>query len=119
VHFVGGLGDQEQSAADQDDVAAGNPIPNTVNSGAVSRIIQVRVNSRTMRNTNASARPIWRARLACARQARDHDRNEDDVVDAENDLEHAERDQRRPGIGIKQQIDHSSSIGRPGPARQK
>ena len=95
-------------------------MPNTVNSGAVSRIIQVRVNSSTMRKTKASARPIWRARLACSAGSRETmHRDEDDVVDAENDLEHAERDQRRPGIGIKQKVDHSSSIGRSSPTPTK
>src|SRR5262245_52391195 len=46
------------------------PIPKTVSSGAVSFIIQVKVNNRMMRNTNASASPIWRARLACAAGSR-------------------------------------------------
>ena len=44
----------------------------------------------TMRKTNASERPIWRARLACPLGQREtRTEMKIDVVDAEHDLEHA------------------------------
>ena len=60
----------------------------------------------TMRKTKASAKPIWRARCACfGVAARHQDRDEDDVVDAEHDLEHRQGDQRGPGVRIGQQFE--------------
>ena len=42
-----------------------------------------------------------RAPLLCLRQASDQDADEDDVVDAENDLEHRQRDQGYKPFGRK------------------
>ena len=72
VDFVGRLGDQEQAAADQDDVAPGNvrcrrsrPADASASSARSGRTA-----SRCGRSS-ASDRPIWRARRACSGEQRD------------------------------------------------
>ena len=57
-------------------------------------------NSRTMRKTNASDRPIWRARARLRRSAAATTRTEMNttIVDAEHDLERGQRDERGPGM---------------------
>ena len=77
------------------------PCPAIVNSGVVSRMIQVRDSSSTMRVTIARARPRRRAAPLRSGQPPDEDRDEDDVVDAEDDLERGEGDQRDPGLGVE------------------
>ncbi len=49
------------------------------------------------------------ARLTLRRQAGRHDRNEDDVVDAEHDFERRQRQKARPGLGICEEFKHGAS----------
>ena len=82
-------------------------MPNIENSGAVSFIRKVRPNSMTTRKISARPSPIWRARLRLLRiAARHQDGDEDDVVDAEHDLEHRQGDESGPGVGIEKQFEH-------------
>src|SRR5438876_11934503 len=73
--------------------------PNGLNSGRVSRMMPVRESSSKMRVTMASVRPDTGARLIAGGQLTGQDRDENDVVDAEDDLEHRQREQRDPGFG--------------------
>ena len=64
MDFVRRFRDQEQAAADQDDVTPGKAELFTVNTSSVSPISHTSRLSSRMRNTSASASPICRARLA-------------------------------------------------------
>ena len=73
--------------------------PSTVNSGAVRPITQVIDSSRRIRMNIASDRPSLPRPLAvCRRQLARQDRDEDDVVDAEDDLEHRQRHRGRSSL---------------------
>ena len=74
--------------------------PSTVNNGAVSRMIHVSENSRPIRITIASAEP-YRAGLALLlrRQFACEDGDENDVVDAEDDLQHSQCEESDPCFG--------------------
>ena len=66
------------------------------NSGAVMPMIQESMNSRPTRMNIARNRPIMpRLALLLRRQLVDQDRDEDDVVDAEHQLERGERQEAR------------------------
>ena len=66
--------------------------------------------SSRMRVTQANARPMRRAfERSFVRQLADCDRDEDEVVDAEHDLERRQRQQRDPGFGRKK-IQATSAI---------
>ena len=58
VDFVRALRQQEQAAEDQDQVAAGDLRPITVNSGSVSLMTQASENRSRIRVTIASSKPI-------------------------------------------------------------
>ena len=92
VNLARRLEEQEQAADDRGS-GRGPRIglsSTTVNSGAVRRMIQAIDISSRMRITIAPIRPMRRARSCSAcRQLAGEDRDEDDVVDAEHDLEHA------------------------------
>ena len=93
VDFAGALPDQEQAAGDQDQVAAGDLLADSsVNSGAVRPMIQASINSRPMRMNIAMNRPM-RARqlLLLRRQLVHQDGDEDDVVDAQHQLQRGQR----------------------------
>ena len=105
---------QEQAAADQDQVAARDLLIDdvTVKSGAVRPMIQDRISSRPMRMNIARNRPIVRAvPAALGGQLVDQDRDEDDVVDAEHELERGQRQQGDPGLRVGQQFDHRRQGG--------
>src|SRR5438046_2547979 len=84
--------------------------PNGLNSGRVSRMMPVRESSSRMRVTMASVRPTVRARgcsPAGSLPARIEMKN--DVVDAEDDLEHRQREQRDPGLGRGEPV-HGANV---------
>ena len=82
--------------------------PNIVTSGSDRPTSQVSVNSSRMRKTSASDRPRRRACVGLRLgQARHQDGDEHDIVDAEHDLERAQRDERGPGMRIGQKIEHA------------
>ena len=114
VNLVGRLGEQEQAAADQDQVAAGDVPPEDVNSGSVSRAIQV------IENSSASAHhhrgdqaDAARALLLLLRQLGRQDRDEDDVVDPENDLQERQRDERDGQFGHGERLVFHNCGSRP------
>ena len=79
-----------------------SPAP-IVNSGSVSRIIQRCESSSAMRISIASRRSEPpRLRLLRLRQPAGQDRDEDDVVDAEDDLQRRQRRQRNQAGGAQQ-----------------
>jgi hypothetical protein len=119
MDFVCCFGNQEQSAADQNDVAARNSETehghDRRRQSHHPRQGEQQDDPEDKRHRDADLAGALGLRL---RQTRDHDRNENHVVDAEDDLEHAECSQRGPCVWIKQEVDHCSPIGRPDP-RQK
>ena len=77
--------------------------PKTEKSGRVSFITQVSDRSRAIRLSMARARPMTRALgLSALRQTRGQDGYEDDVIDAQDDLEGGQRRQRDQGLGAPQ-----------------
>ena len=73
------------------------PWPHTANTGFVSDMTQLMPASNARRMTSASVRPIRRARSRSPRrQPAGENRDEDQVVDAEDDLEHDERREADP-----------------------
>ena len=110
VDLVGRLPDQEQAAQDQDQVAPGDLLASTVNRGATSPTIQASTSSSPMRMNIAMNRPMRRAHLALRRrQLVDQDGDEDDVVDAQHQLQRGERGQRDPGLRRSEQFQHDGS----------
>ena len=76
------------------------PTSNTRNSVACSRMIHVNSSSSRMRVPIAKPRPSSARALALRLgQAPDENADEDDVVDAENDLEQRQRGERDPRLG--------------------
>ena len=68
-----------------------------VTTGSVRPMSQVSENSSAIRPSSASARPIWRAAaLLMLGQPAGDDRQEDQVVDAEHDLQRGQRQQAGP-----------------------
>ena len=101
------LGDEEQPAGKQDDVAPGKREFAKLNSRPRQAMIELSEASSSTRKINASDRPMARAR--CDRFASSRavsTRDEHQVVDAEHDFERGQRQQRRPGIGIGQKCEH-------------
>ena len=108
VNFVGRLGDQEQSAADQDDVAPGK-------ADALYREDVLRQPDQPHQQAEQQNSKHQRQRQADLPRAlrlpfgypRDDDRQEDDVVDTENDFQRRQRQQGGPGFGAGPQFDHA------------
>ena len=83
------------------------PRPSTEKSGAVSPMIQVIASSRPMRMPSASESPSRRAqRLLVRRQPADQDGEEDDVVDAEDDLHRRQRDEGDEAVRGQEGTEH-------------
>ena len=81
-------------------------VPMTVNSGAVSPTIHDSTSSRPMRMNIARNRPMRRAFSRCTRsQLVDQDGDENDVVDAEHQLERRQREKSDPYLRIGQEGD--------------
>ena len=107
VDFVRRLRDQEHAAADQDDVAPGNPDAED----REQRIGQLHQPGQAEQHRDAKDEgereaDLPRPKRLIGRAARHQDGNEDDVVDAQHDLEHGQSGQRRPGLGICEQFEH-------------
>ncbi len=98
VDLGGRLDQQEHAADDQDQVAPRElEAARSRTAVAVSDITQVMLASSPRRISSASERPMIRARSRCVgRQLVREDGDEDQVVDAQHDLEHDEREQADP-----------------------
>ena len=75
-------------------------VPSTVKSGAVRPITQDSEKRSRMRVTMASSRPSGGPRLLLGRQLAGQDRDEDDVVDPQHDLQGGQGQQPDPGLGV-------------------
>ena len=112
------LAEQEQAAADQDQVAARDARGRRrVKSGAVSRMIQAIDSSSRMRMHHGGEQAASGARGCCcaAGSLPDENRDEDDVVDAEHDLEKGQRDEREQAVGGEESI-HTRNLADPSEA---
>ena len=89
MNLVGRLGEQEEAAAEQDQVAAGDlPRIGTANSGSVSLEIQkIDQSSADAHHHRRDETDPAGALLLLLRELARQDRDEDDVVHPENDLE--------------------------------
>ena len=96
------LGDEEQAAEIRIRPRPETSTPRSVNSGVVSRTTHAMLSSSSrIRVTNAPNRPSRRALAPLLlRQLPGEDRDEDDVVDAEDDLEHGQREQSDPRVRV-------------------
>ena len=87
----------------------------TVKSGAVSPITQVIDSSSAMRMNIASDSPTLRARSrSSGAQLSGQDRDEDDVVDAEDDLEDRQGQEGDPALGARHPVEHHGLLRRVG-----
>ena len=107
VDLVHALPEQEQAAADEDEVAARDLLPEH----AEQRLGQPHDPGQRQQQQDARAHRERQAEPArkvapFGRQPADQDRDEDDVVDAEHDLECGQRGQGDPGVGIGDPVEH-------------
>ena len=85
-----------------------NGLSQTVNTMADRPSSEVSANNSAMRKTSASPEPDPPRDLAAAGiETPDQDRDEDDVVDAEHDLERGEACERGPGVEVGQEVEHA------------
>src|SRR6266480_2232138 len=100
VNLAGALPQQEQAAQEEDQVAAGEGVAERAEQrprephDAGEREQQEDARHHGEREAHGTG-----ARLLAGGQLTGQDRDEDDVVDAEDDLEHRQREQRDPGFG--------------------
>jgi hypothetical protein len=109
MHLVGRLGDEEETPRDQDQVVPGKWIaPHREHGGGQAQQRRKREqegNTENQRQAKADAPGgFGTAGVETAHQ----DRNEDDVVDAEHDLEGSQARECRPRIEIGQEVEHES-----------
>ncbi len=108
MNLVGCLGDQEQPAPDQDQVAPGQ-------AEAGDRDHRLRQTDQPHQGAEQENPKQQRQRQPdlprpCGlllRNPGDDDRQEDDIVDAEHDFECGQRQQRGPGFRAGQECDHA------------
>ena len=80
-------------------------MPAIVNTGVVSPTIHEIVSNKQDPHAHREAQADDPGTVALIRrQALDQDRDEDHVVDAEDDLEHRQGQQGDPGLGVRQQV---------------
>ena len=101
MNFMRRLRDQEHPAADQDDVAPGKFGAFTVITGSVRPISHTSTLSSMMRKHQRQQQADLAGALRLLlRNARDDHRNENDVVDAEHDLQRRQCQQRAQASGL-------------------
>ena len=110
MNLVGRLRDQEQPAADQDDVAPreGHAAHAEDRLGQADQPHQ-QAEQEDAENEREREPDLPRALRLRLGNASDDNRQEDDVVDAEHDLERRQRQQRRPCFRTGQEFDHDLS----------
>ena len=111
VDLMRGLGNQEQSAGDQDDVVPRERL--TPQNG--NRVCQPHHPGERKQQSNSKHQCQRQPELPDSRgavrlEARHQHGDEDDVIDAENDLERAQGDERKPSIGIGEKLEHSQTL---------
>src|SRR5687767_9154001 len=105
MNFEGALREQEQPAADQNQVAPGNPLlENREQIRGQSHDPRDRQQQRNAREHRQRQPDRATTRLLILRQPPDKNRNENDVVDPENDLERGQRRKRQPDLRIRQNL---------------
>src|ERR1700754_2523229 len=110
MDFVGGLGNEKQAAADQDDVAPGERIMiGGENITGQSNQPYEKAEQHDTEQERESEADLARAPCLFFRDNGDDNRNENDVVDTENDLERRQRQQGSPGFRARQEFHHAWS----------
>ena len=110
MDLEGALGQQEQAAKAQDQVTARH----APTADKEPRLHQAREPDDREQQRHARDHREREAGDACGlaplrRQAPDEDRDEDQVVDAENDLERRQRQESDPGLRVREKFDHGMS----------
>jgi hypothetical protein len=106
VDLVHALPQQEQPAEDQDQVAAGDLLHERE-----QRLGQPHDPGERQQQQDARQHRQQQPQPPCQRAARlgkapDQDRDEDDVVDAEHDLQRRQGRERDPGVGVGEPVEH-------------
>ena len=101
VDLVGALGDQKEATPDEDEVTPRDGRPEHREKGCG----QAHDPREGEQQGHAADQSQGEAEKACprlfgVRQARSQDRNENDVVDPENDFERGQGDERNPALGV-------------------
>ena len=108
--LVGRLADQEQAAAEQDQIAPAEVVSEQAEQGGrQSHHPRDREQQPEQPHPEREHEAERRASGCCwPRQLRRHDREEDDVVDAKHDLQRGEGRQRDPAVGVQKgaQVGH-------------
>ena len=108
VDFVGGLADQEQSAADQNDVAPGEfQVFHRQHRLRQPDQPDQEAKQKDAEHQGQQQPDLPRAFCLRLRNPRHDDRQEDDVVDAEHDLQRRQCQQRRPSFRTGEEFDHA------------
>ena len=108
MDFVCRLRDQEQAAADQDDVAPRKceVLHGNHGLGQADQPHQ-HAEQQDAKHQRQQQADLARALRLRGRNARDDHRNENDIVDAEHDFQRRQGQQRRPGFRACQQFYHA------------
>ena len=110
MDFVGRLGDQEQPAADQDDIAPGKREAMHGDDGlGQSDQPYQQAEQQDAKHQRQRQADLARALRLRRGMPRDDHRQKDDIVDAEHDLQRSQGQQRRPGFRAGPQRDHALS----------
>src|SRR5829696_6694654 len=110
VDFERRLSEQEEPAADQDQVAAGNALAeNREQRRRQAYYPRNRHQQQNAHHHRGHQPGAPRLQLIRRRQLARQDRDEDDVVDAENDFEEGERDEREQAVGGQEGV-HVSKL---------
>ena len=110
VYFMGRLSDQEQPTADQNDVAPGKrQAVKGEDSSRESDQPHQQAEQQDTEHQRKRQSDLARTPGLCRRDTGHDDGQKDDVVDAKNDLERRQRQQRRPRFRTRQKFDHALS----------
>ena len=113
VQLHGALEQQEEAARHQDQVASGRRQGPMENSGVVSVTSQDMTDNRPRRMTSARLSPRMRARSRCEGQLVRQDGDENQVINAQDDLKNDQGKQADPRSGSSSHSIRSSKVTQP------
>src|SRR5215831_8266333 len=109
MQLMGRLGDEEQTAEDEDEIAPGKRFaPQGEDCGGEPEQRGEREQQRDPEDERQRQAEAARGFATPPLKARDQDRDEYDIIDAEHDFERRKARQRRPGIKAGHKLPHGS-----------
>src|SRR5690606_5203687 len=112
VDLVGGLEQQEQAAADENDVAPGDFMVEDAEQGVGEAHHPGDAGKQQQSGGHGKAEAEVAGHIALVfRQAAHQDGDEDDVVDAEDDFQGGEGGESHPGLGAGEPFEHTGFRG--------